>query len=155
MPSEEGIRLAKISDLLLDKGIFATLKDKDNYELMEKELIVQFKKALEKEKRVIEKELKSFAKKDIKLKGDYDTRFPNFGIHQSQDEAAQEIVSYENILPVEYTLELKLKDIEVALEKIKKGKYGICEKCRKPIEIERLKVRPESKFCLICKTKMK
>lgn len=122
---------------------------------MEKELIVQFKKALEKEKRTIEKELKSFAKKDIKLKGDYDTRFPNFGIHQSQDEAAQELASYESILPVEYTLELKLKDIENALEKIKKGKYGICEKCKKPIGIERLKTKPEAKFCFICKVKMK
>lgn len=122
---------------------------------MEKELIAQFKKALEKEKKSIKKELKSFAKKDIKIKGDYDTRFPDFGLHQSQDEAAQEIVSYESALPVEYTLELKLRDIEIALEKIKKGKYGICEKCKKPIDIERLKTKPESKFCLSCKAKIK
>jgi len=122
---------------------------------MEKELLSQFKKVLEKEKRVIEKELKGFAKKDIKLKGDYDTQFPNFGIHQSQDEAAQELAIYESALPVEYTLELKLRDIEIALEKIKKGKYGICEKCKKPIGIERLKTKPEAKFCLSCKAKMK
>lgn len=122
---------------------------------MEKKLIAQFKEALEKEKKAIEKKLKTFAKKDMKLKGDYDTRFPNFGLHQSQDEAAQELASYESALPVEYTLELKLRDIEIALEKIKKGKYGICEKCKKPIDIERLKTKPEAKFCLSCKAKIK
>lgn len=122
---------------------------------MEKKLLSQLKKKLEKNKKSIERELKSFAKKDIKLKGGYDTRFPNFGLHQSQDETAQELASYESTLPIEYTLELKLKDIEIALEKIKKGKYGICENCKKPIEIERLQVKPESKFCLGCKAKMK
>lgn len=122
---------------------------------MEKKLISQFKKKLERDKKLIERELKSFAKKDVKLKGDYDTRFPNFGLHQSSDEVAQELASYESSLPVEYTLEFKLKDIETALEKIKKGKYGICEKCKKPIEAERLQVKPESKFCLSCKAKMK
>ena len=36
------------------------------------------------------------------------------------------------------------------LEKIKKGKYGICEKCGKEIPLERLEVSPEARFCLKC-----
>ncbi len=110
---------------------------------------------LDKRKAEIEKELKGFAKKDTRLKGDYDTKFPNFGSHQSSDEAAQELASYENALPMEYALELKLKDIEIALEKIKNGEYGICANCKKEINPERLKAKPESKFCLDCKTKIK
>ncbi|MCD6489235.1 MAG: TraR/DksA C4-type zinc finger protein, partial [Thermodesulfobacterium sp.] len=54
---------------------------------------------------------------------------------------------------IEYTLELKLRNINLALKKIKEGKYGICEKCHKPIEIERLKARPEAKLCMKCLSK--
>jgi len=43
---------------------------------MNKKLLEELKKNLEKEKSLIEKDLKGFAKKDKKLKGDWDTRFP-------------------------------------------------------------------------------
>jgi len=39
------------------------------------------------------------------------------------------------------------------LEKIKKGKYGICEKCGKKIPEERLKAFPEARFCMKCEKK--
>jgi len=48
-------------------------------------------------------------------------------------------------------LELKLKNVDLALEKIKKGKYGICEKCGKEIEEKRLEVYPEARLCQKCK----
>jgi RNA polymerase-binding transcription factor DksA len=44
-----------------------------------------------------------------------------------------------------------LRDINLALEKIKKGNYGICEKCGKEIEIDRLEAIPEARFCKNCK----
>jgi len=44
-----------------------------------------------------------------------------------------------------------LRNINLALEKIKKGNYGICEKCGGEIEIERLEVIPEAQFCKKCK----
>jgi DnaK suppressor protein len=54
-------------------------------------------------------------------------------------------------LPIEYSLELKLKDVNLALEKMKKGTYGICEKCQKRIKEERLKIYPVVQYCLNCK----
>jgi DnaK suppressor protein len=60
------------------------------------------------------------------------------------------VEEYSTLLPVEYSMELRLKNIDAALEKIKTKKYGICENCGKQIPIERLKVSPESKFCLDC-----
>jgi len=55
------------------------------------------------------------------------------------------------LLPIEFSLEKKLQDINLALEKIKKGKYGTCEDCKKTISIERLKAFPSAKSCEKCK----
>jgi YteA family regulatory protein len=43
-----------------------------------------------------------------------------------------------------------LDDIDHALEKIKNKSYGICEKCHKNIDEERLEVVPYAKTCLEC-----
>jgi len=40
-----------------------------------------------------------------------------------------------------------------ALERIEDGTYGICEKCGRPISIERLKARPVTTLCIKCKKK--
>ncbi len=45
----------------------------------------------------------------------------------------------------------ELKEIELALDKISKGNYGICEMCEEPIGIDRLKVKPFAKFCISCR----
>ncbi len=45
----------------------------------------------------------------------------------------------------------KLKEIEIALDKIDDGTYGICEMCEEEIGIERLKVKPFAKFCISCR----
>jgi DnaK suppressor protein len=119
---------------------------------MDKKLQKQFQKQLEKTKKQLIKDLEGFAKKDPKLKGDWDTRFPQFGIHRSeQDENVSEVEQYSNLLPVEHTLELRLQDIERALLRIKKGTYGKCDKCGKEIELKRLKACPEAMLCMKCK----
>ncbi len=45
----------------------------------------------------------------------------------------------------------ELKEIELALDKISKGNYGICEMCEEPIGIERLRVKPFARFCISCR----
>lgn len=121
---------------------------------MNKKLLLQLKKELEKEKEKIENQLKSFAKKDEKLKGDWDTLFPKWNGEAGGaglEKAADEVEEYSTLLPIEYALETRLKNIDLALEKIKKGKYGICEKCNGKIDEKRLKVYPEARFCLKCR----
>lgn len=116
---------------------------------MTKKLLQELKEKLEKEKEAIEKELKSFAKEDIKPKGDWDTRYPRFN-GGGLEEEADEVQEYEKLLSVEYNLELKLRDVNLALEKIRRGKYGKCEKCEKPIDIKRLRACPEARLCTKC-----
>lgn len=121
---------------------------------MNKKLLEELKEILEKQKIATENELKTFAKKDEKLAGDWDTRFPKIeGGNNNLEEAASEVEEYSTLLPIEYNLELKLQNVNLALEKIKKNKYGICEKCKKEIPLERLKISPESKYCLECQNK--
>jgi len=124
---------------------------------MDNKLIDELKKILEKQKIVTEQQLKSFAKKDEKVKGDWDTRFPKFDGEESGsaalEKAADEVEAYSTLLPLEHNLETSLKDINLALEKIRNGKYGICEKCGKEIPEERLKVHPEARFCIKCENK--
>ena len=118
---------------------------------MDKKLQKKLKNELEKEKKRLIKDLSSFAKKDPKIKGNWMTRFPFLGMSRShQDENAEEIEEYEKLLPIEHSLELRLKDVESALGKIKKGSYGQCENCRKKIEVRRLEAIPEARLCLKC-----
>ena len=117
---------------------------------MNKKLIEELKQKLEKEKGSLEKELKSFADEDSKSKGDWGTRYPKFEGGNLESEA-DEVQEYEKLLSVEYNLEKRLRDVNLALEKIKKDKYGKCEKCGKPIDIARLEACPEAKFCIKCK----
>jgi len=120
---------------------------------MTKKIILELKKVLEKEKETIEKELKSFAKEDKNLKGDWDTRFPRLDGEERDsnlERAADEVEEYETLLPIEFNLEKKLQDVNLALKKIKTEKYGICETCKKAVSIERLKAFPSARTCKKC-----
>ncbi len=48
----------------------------------------------------------------------------------------------------------RLSNIEVALVKISEGSYGACEDCAETINIERLKINPTYKFCILCAEKL-
>jgi len=125
---------------------------------MEKKTHNELKKKLEAEKILLEKDLLKFADKDKKIPYDYDTRFPELDVAtrpSAPDENATEIDNYGNLLAVEHALELRLKEVGEALEKIKKndGNYGKCENCEGKIEIERLKANPAAKICVKCANK--
>jgi len=45
----------------------------------------------------------------------------------------------------------ELNEIELALDKIKLGTYGICEMCEEPIDVSRLEVKNFARFCIACR----
>ncbi len=116
---------------------------------MEKELVENLKQKLERERSSLKKELESFAKEDKNIKHNWTTRYPNRE-NGNMEEEADEVQEYENLVSLEQNLELRLKDINLALEKIVKGNYGTCEECGKEIEEERLSAYPEAKLCIKC-----
>lgn len=48
------------------------------------------------------------------------------------------------------TLEERLKEITDAMARIENGTYGVCQKCGKPIEAEKLEANPATTTCLAC-----
>jgi len=119
---------------------------------MNKKLIEKLKKALELQKKSLQKELESFANQDKNLKHNWDTRYPNRE-DGDKDEEADEVQEYDNMLSLEHSLEEKLRAVNISLDKIEKGEYGKCENCGKEIEIERLQAAPEAKLCMKCNKK--
>jgi len=120
---------------------------------MDKKTLEQLKAKLLERQAKAEAELATFTKKDSKVEGDYDTNFPDLGQIQSPDEAALKVTTYDNALPIEYALELRLVDINKALKKIDNKTYGFCDNCQEPIDPRRLAVIPEAKTCLKCHKK--
>lgn len=119
---------------------------------MDKQLLEELQKKLEASKKELEETLGAFATKDPNLKGDWDTRMPDFGPSNLGDleQESDKMEEYENKLPVEHDLELRLRDVNRALKKIEEQTYGICEKCGKPIEEERLRAVPEALTHIRC-----
>lgn len=116
---------------------------------MNKKTLKELELKLKKTKASLGEQLQSFANKDPGIKDDWDTRFPKFD-GGALEEAADEVEEYSTLLPIEFSLETKLRDINLALEKIKTGEYGKCEKCGKAISKERLNACPEARLCLQC-----
>lgn len=59
-------------------------------------------------------------------------------------ERAQEISLANSILE-------RINQVERALERLDEGNYGWCERCAKPIPVERLAAFPSATLCVSCK----
>ena len=123
---------------------------------MDKNFLKQQKENLERHKEEIRQQLETFATEDPRLPGDWDTRFPKHdgGVGSSAlEDATDEVEEYATRLPIEHTLETRLKDIILALGKIEKNRYGHCEKCKKPLARKRLEAYPAARLCVDCNSK--
>ena len=64
-----------------------------------------------------------------------------------------EVEELSNRFGEENDLKKRLDEVDIALGKIEKGNYGVCESCGNEIEDEVLDVDPESRLCKGCKMK--
>lgn len=60
--------------------------------------------------------------------------------------------SRDVLFNVSETQRQRIHDIDVALDQIEKGEYGICIECGEEISPRRMEVRPFSRYCIECKT---
>ena len=105
--------------------------------------VKKFKERVEKQRDTILSRIKRLRKEDP-----FSTTDRSLIVEPGSDAAA--LFGHEQVVVLETKLNSDLKEIERALDKIKKGTYGICEKCGKQISMERLMVKPSAIYCLKC-----
>lgn len=116
---------------------------------MKKKDLEEFKKILLQKRKKLVEQLESFAEKE-KGREDWKTKFPKFDGEVDMERVADEVEEYTSLLSLEYNLETQIQEIDRALERIKEGTFGICKKCKREIESERLKVNPATEYCQEC-----
>lgn len=117
--------------------------------MLNKEKIEYFKKKLEEKKARLEKEMENIAHPNLNAPGDWEVTPPQMNALPSDpNEMADTFEELENVAAIEETFEEDVDLITAALERIKKGKYGICEECGKEIEEKRLEASLTAKTCI-------
>jgi len=71
----------------------------------------------------------------------------------SPDTDIAEQIGHERVQALEGQINRKLIQLKKALAMVKIGKYGVCEKCSKMIDTERLMIMPEITICVSCEKK--
>lgn len=93
----------------------------------------------------LETELARIARKDP-VGDDYHARVEEIG--RAEDENVHEEEQYEAARSVEQNLELQLRDVRAALQRIVAGTYGICSVCGSSIDQKRLEALPSAATCV-------
>ncbi len=73
---------------------------------------------------------------------------PGYSTHMADD--ATDVFEQAKSLALRQDLQRDLEMIELALEKLRKGTYGICERCHEPIAPDRLEAMPQVRYCVSC-----
>lgn len=68
------------------------------------------------------------------------------------DEGDPTVFEREKTVMLIHQVEDHIAEIDHALEAAHHGGYGICERCGQPIDAERLKILPETRVCVKCKS---
>lgn len=68
----------------------------------------------------------------------------------ASDTEAQEQIGHEQVVALKEQVDRKLIQLRKALTMVRVGKYGICEKCKKMIDTDRLMIMPEATLCADC-----
>jgi RNA polymerase-binding protein DksA len=66
------------------------------------------------------------------------------------DEVDLNVYEREKTLGLVAAYELRLEKIDNALRAAEKGEYGTCQRCGRPIDPARLKIFPETRYCVSC-----
>jgi DnaK suppressor protein len=69
------------------------------------------------------------------------------------DADAEEQFGHARISAIKEQLDRKIIQTRRALSRVKVGKYGLCEKCGKLIDTDRLLIYPEATLCVKCETR--
>lgn len=108
----------------------------------------KYKKKLEEELIVLEGELKTVGIQNPDNPSDWVAVQPEENISPAdENEVADTIDDYETNTAVLKDLEIRYNNVKLALDKIEKGAYGMCEINNHPISEDRLEANPAARTC--------
>ncbi len=89
----------------------------------------------------------------MKVLQDNEKEIKDLSSSDANDEADHAIVSTDSAIERAISSQQlsELKDIDYALFKIENKTYGVCEMCEEDIGMQRLKVKPQAKYCIVCR----
>ena len=110
--------------------------------------IQHFKDLLTKEAKTLEEELASIGRKNPDEKGDWEAVATNLDDDNADEfDVAEDMGNFENNRAELNQLEIQLKNVRVALQKIENETYGVCEIGGEQIEEDRLEANPSATTC--------
>ena len=116
---------------------------------MNKKDIDVFEQKLNAEKSRLEAELSGVGQKNSANPDDWQATAKDIEVDPAdENEVADKFEEIEDNSGVVTQLEGQLTEVTAALDRIKKGTYGICEICGKPIEKDRLDANPSSRISI-------
>lgn len=65
-------------------------------------------------------------------------------------DVASDLAEQELDVTLELAERQRLAEVEAALERLAEGRYGICQRCGGPVDVERLRALPWASYCLAC-----
>ena len=73
---------------------------------------------------------------------------PGYSSHMAED--ATEVFEQAKNLALRQNTELELEMVQLALDKLRTGGFGVCERCGQAVEPDRLEALPYVRYCLAC-----
>ncbi|MFW0871362.1 MAG: TraR/DksA family transcriptional regulator [Patescibacteria group bacterium] len=113
--------------------------------------IQEYKERLEKDKELLKRELGKIAIKNERADGGFQAREDDFSSEPpSLDpvEIGTELESFTRNESITNELEIRYRMVEEALNRIDAGSFGLCVRCGKEIEKERLEANPSAPTCI-------
>lgn len=109
----------------------------------------KFKKKLETELALVEKELNEVGRKNPSNPKDWEAVGTELESDRADvNEVADEMENFADNTAILGKLEAQYNDIKLALKKIKDGTYGKCEVDGTDIPVERLEANPAARTCI-------
>ncbi len=110
------------------------------------EKLAELRTALEDQRDNLRKEI-------VELGGHPDSDDAAIDVERGFADSAHSTAERARLLSVMKALRSNLRWVDRALTKMELGTYGVCERCGRPIGIERLEALPWAILCIDCKQK--
>ena|SRR6185369_16245586 len=116
---------------------------------MNKKDLQYFKDKLQKEKNLLEEELRSVGKVNPENPNDWNASSDQIEVDSAdENEVADKFEELEENKMILNKLEPQLREVDAAIERINKGTFGVCEISGEAIERDRLEASPSARTCM-------